>query len=106
MDGVHGIILLSNDGKVLFESIDKDHFSKDKSESSWKMIIDKLKDFEKMDLVFENGRFYLLKTESCIVLISMNLSVSIAMVKLNCDIILPELKKLQSGKGLKRFFGF
>lgn len=106
MDGVHGMVLLSDEGKVLFESLDKSRFVPEKSTSSWQLIIDSLGDFQEMDLVFEDGRFYMLKTESGILLISMNLSVSIAMVKLNCDIIIPELKKLQSGKGLKRFFRF
>lgn len=106
MDGVHGLVLLSDEGKILFESLDKTRFVPEKSTSSWKLIIDSLGDFQEMDLVFEDGRFYMLKTEAGILIISMNLSVSIAMVKLNCDIIIPELKKLQSGKGLKRFFRF
>ena len=106
MDGVHGMVFLSDEGKVLFESLDKDRFIREKSTSSWKMIIDSLDDFQQMDLVFEEGRFYILKTESGILIISMNHAVSIAMVKLNCDIIIPELKKMQSGKGLKRFFRF
>lgn len=105
MDGVHGLIFLSEDGKILFESLDNSDFAPEKSTSSWKMILDSLENFHEMDLVFEGGRFYMLKTASGILIISMNLSVSISMIKLNCDIILPELKKAQSGKGLKRFFG-
>lgn len=104
-DGVHGLVFLSEDGKILFESLDDNYFVPEKSTSSWKIIIDSLEDFHEMDLVFEGGRFYLLKTASGILIISMSLSVSISMIKLNCDIILPELKKVQSGKGLKRFFG-
>ena len=105
MDGVHGLILLSEEGKILFESLDSNYFVPEKSTSSWKMILDSLEDFQEMDLVFEGGRFYMLKTASGILIISMNLNVSISMVKLNCDIIIPELKKAQTGKGLKRFFG-
>jgi predicted transcriptional regulator len=106
MDGVHGMVLLSDEGKVLFESLDKTRFVPEKSKSGWKLIMDSLNDFREMDLIFEEGRFYVLKTEAGIIIISMNLSVSVAMIKLNCDIIIPELKKALSGKGLKRFFRF
>ncbi len=106
MNGVHGLILLSEEGKVLFESLDKKRFLREKSTLSWKMIIDSLEKFDEMDLVFEQGRFYMIKTSSGFLLISMSLDVSIAMVKLNCDIVIPELKKIQGGRGLKRFFKF
>ena len=106
MDGVHGLVLLSNEGKVLFESLDDNRFLLEKSTLSWKMIFDTLEEFREMDLVYESGRYYMRKTENGLLLISMALEVSIAMVKLNCDIVIPELKKIQSGKGLKRFFKF
>ncbi len=105
MDGVHGLVLLSDEGKVLFESLDESRFIPQKSRLSWKMIIESLDQFQEMDLVFEEGRFYIRKTEKSYLLISMSLNVSMAMVKLNCDIMIPELKKQKSGKGLRRFFG-
>lgn len=105
MEGVHGVVLLAEDGKILFESLDKDHFVPEKSTSSWKMILDSIENFHALDLVFESGRFYIVKTESGILIISMSLTVSISMIKLNCDILIPELKKVQSSKGFKRFFG-
>ncbi len=106
MDGVHGVVLLSGEGKVLFESLDKNQFFPQKSRLSWKMLIDSLEEFEEMDLVFAQGRIYLLKTGIGFLIISMSSNVSIAMVKLNCDIVVPELKKNQTGRGLKRFFRF
>ena len=107
MDGVYGLVLLSSEGKVLFESLDDNAFLPEKSSLSWNMIIESIEDFKEMDLVFEHGRYYMRKTETGFLMISMTLNVSIAMVKLNCDIVIPELKKIQSaGKGLKRFFKF
>lgn len=106
MDGVHGLILLSEEGKVLFELLDDSRFLQEKSRMSWKMIIDSLDEFREMDLVFEEGRFYIRKIDSGYLMISMGRNVSIAMVKLNCDIVVPELKNIKSGKGLKRFFKF
>ena len=106
MDGVHGLVLLSDEGKVLFESLDGNRFLLEKSTLSWQSIIESLEDFREMDLVYEQGRYYMRKIDTGLLMISMGLDVSIAMVKLNCDIVVPELKKLQSGKGLKRFFKF
>jgi hypothetical protein len=106
MDGVHGLVLLSDEGKVIFESLDDTKFLPEKSRLSWKMIIDSLDEFREMDLVFEEGRFYIRKTDSGYLMISMGRQVSIAMVKLNCDIVVPELKNAKAGKGLKRFFKF
>jgi hypothetical protein len=106
MEGVHGLVLLSLEGKVLFESLDDDRFLPEKSSLSWKMIIDSLEEFREMNLVFEKGRFYIRKTESEYLLISMGSKVSVAMVKLNCDIIIPEIKNFKAGRGLKRFFKF
>ena len=106
MDGVQGMVLLSGEREVLFESLDKTRFLPNKSTFSWKTILKPLDDIHEMDLVFEEGRFYMLKTEIGVFIICMNLSVSIAMIKLNCDIIIPEFKKLQSCKGMKKFFRF
>ncbi len=106
MDGVHGIVLLSEEGKVLFESLDDTMFLPEKSRLSWNMIIESLERFREMDLVFEKGRFYIRKTEGGYLMISMGRHVSIAMVKLNCDILVPELTNVKPDKGLKKFFKF
>jgi len=106
MKGVHGLVLLSDEGKVMFESLDDTKFLPEKSRLSWKMIIDSLEEFTEMDLIFEGGRFYIRRTDSGYLMISMGREVSIAMVKLNCDIVVPELKNAKSSKGLKRFFKF
>ncbi len=104
MDGVHGVILLSPEGKVLFESLDKNRFSPHRSNLSWLTIIETLEEFQEVDLIFEQGRFYIRKTGSGYLMISMSDNVSIAMVKLNCDIVLPELSKVKPSKGLRGFF--
>ncbi len=106
MDGIYGLVLLSGEGKILYESLDDNLFHLEKSTLNWKTIFDSLEGFHEMDLVYENGRYYMRKTGDGLLLISMALEVSIAMVKLNCDILIPELKKSDTGKGLKRFFKF
>lgn len=106
MDGVQGLVLLSNDGEIQYESHGQGRFNLDKSTLSWKIIIEKFGQSQEMDLVYDGGRYYMRKTDNGFLLISMRLDVSIAMVKLNCDIVIPELKKAKTSKGLKRFFKF
>lgn len=107
MNGVQGVALLSVDGKVLYASFEDDTFISQKNTENWKMIMDSVDDFKELDLVFEKGRVYMRKTEEGYLVVSMTMDVSIAMVKLNCDIVIPELNKAQnSPKGLKRFFKF
>jgi len=103
MDGVHGILLLSESGKVLFESFDIGQFSPQRSTMSLKTILDSLGDFREMSLILENGRCYLRQTENGYLIISMAGMVSTALIKLSCDIILPQLKKSKTG-GFRSFF--
>jgi hypothetical protein len=93
MGGVDSLVLLAENGKILFESLGGGKFLPQRSQFNWKTIIDSLGDFYEMDLVYEYGRCYLRKTESGCLIISMGQMVSMAMIKLHCDIILPQLKK-------------
>lgn len=105
MDGVHGLVLLSDNGKILFESLDGGRFSPQRSQLSWKTIIESLGDFHEMDLVFDSGRCYLRQIETGYLMISMGPLVSVSMIKLSCDIILPQLKKEKTvGGGFRSFF--
>lgn len=93
MGGVYGLVLLAKNGKILFESLGGGQFPPQRSQFGWQTILDSLGDFHEMDLVYEYGRCYLRQTESGWLIISMEQMVSMAMIKLHCDIILPQLKK-------------
>jgi len=104
INGVQGIILLSKDGKVIFDSLAGKPVGKNQTFRNWKKLIDALKNAREADFVFENGRFYLRQTHDGYLLISMQKIASIAMIKLNCDILLPNLNSTKNSKGLKGFF--
>ncbi len=104
MHDVHGLVWLSAEGKILFESFKKNRIRAGYTSFSWISIIESLGDFQEADLVFAQGRFYVRSTGSNYLLISMNERASRAMVKLSCDIILPELLKAKFGKGIRGFF--
>jgi len=102
--GVQGIILLSGEGNIIFDSMEGNRSGKNQTFSNWKKLIDVLKNAREADFVLENGRFYIRQTHDGYLLISMQLLASIAMIKLNCDILLPHLKSTKSNKGIKGFF--
>ena len=104
INGVQGIVLLSSDGKVIFDSMEGKQLGKNQTFRNWKKLIDVLRNAREADFVFENGRFYLRQTHDGYMLISMQMIASIAMIKLNCDILLPHLKSTKNNKGIKSFF--
>ena len=101
--GVQSIILLDADGKVVFESLSALRAEKKQRYTNWKKLIDTIGNIREADFVFDNGRVYLRQSENGYLIIGMQSFASIAMVKLNCDILLPQLKSDKS-KGLKALF--
>jgi hypothetical protein len=104
ISGVYGITLLSNEGSVLYDSMAIDATGKNQKFTNWKKLIGSLGNTREADFIFEKGRFYLRKTDDGYLFVHMDLFASIAMVKLNCDIILPQLKRSRTNKGIKGFF--
>ena len=103
INGVQGVILLDAGGKVIFESVANLRTGNKQRYTNWKKLLDTVGNIREADFVFDNGRVYLRRTDNGHLLVSMQSFASIAMVKLNCDILLPQLKN-DKGKGLKAFF--
>ncbi len=107
MAGVQGLFLISEDGNVLFESLSDVQFFSEKSAVNWKMIADCIEDFVEMDLVYDDGRYYVRKDGQYLLVLLLTHNESVAMLKLNVDIAMSELKKMTTGgKGLRRFFKY
>lgn len=95
MDGVYGLIFFSPEGRVLFESIDPHWVSLPEDNGDWSKLMPVLQEMREADFVYEKGRIYLRATDQGYLLVIMGPVVSIAMVKLNCDIILPQINTAQ-----------
>jgi len=54
--------------------------------------------------VFERGQVYVRRTADGVLVVVMGLIAPCAVIRLNCDILLPALKEQRSTKGIKRFF--
>lgn len=102
LQGVRGVVLLSLTGETLYERF---HTAGDKPMLSrnWRQLLDALANVNDSELVFANGRLYVRKTAAGYILVVSSQFAQGAMIRLHCDILLPELAKMKSKKK-KRFF--
>lgn len=103
MDGVKGVLLLSFDGEIVFKQFSSSP-SKEPEKKDWGSIVASLDGMRETDLVFDNGRIYIRRSDLGYVLVVMESVVSVAMLRLHCDIILPSLTPAKGSKGIKRLF--
>lgn len=102
---VHGLVLLSSEGKILYQSFKDNRItSVGKNSFDWITLAESLGEFQEADLLFGEGRFYIRKTKTGYLMISMSDKVSMPMIKLSCDIMIPKLAKFKVKKGFGRFF--
>ena len=103
IDGVNGIMLFGPSGDLLFKefSVSLETASE---KQDWRLIIESLEGMRETDLIFEKGRIYIRKTEIGYLVVLMALYVPIAMIRLNCDIILPSLQPAKRSRKIGRFF--
>jgi len=104
ISGVQGVILFSGQGNIIYDSIEDQQQGKPPMFKNWKKLFGILQNTHEADFVFEKGRFYLRRLDDGFLLILMQSFASIAMVKLNCDILLPQIKTSRSSRGLKALF--
>ncbi len=100
-DGVKGILLFSFSGDIIFKEFISPLDAKPES-MDWRFFIESLEGMRETDLVFEKGRIYIRRSEIGYLVVLMALFMPIAMVRLNCDILLPALKQQKFGKKLGR----
>jgi hypothetical protein len=103
-DGVYGVVLLTSEGRVMFESINRNQTSIPGGYNQWPKLLPALDKIREADIVYAAGRLYVRHTEMGFLVVVMAPVASIAMIKLNCDILLPQLKELKSGKKRKGLF--
>jgi hypothetical protein len=103
-NGVEGVVFFSKKGDIIFEEFNDSATPEATRFDNWQAVASTIVNVREGDLIFERGRLYIRKTEKGFLLVVMSLATSIAMVKLNCDILLPHLNKSSESKGFKRFF--
>jgi len=101
--GVKGIMLFSFSGDLIFKEFISP-VNGEPGQRDWRFFIESLEDMRETDLVFEKGRIYIRKTEMGYLVVLMALFVPIAMIRLNCDILLPAIRQSKPDRGFGRFF--
>lgn len=101
---VHGLVLLSSEGKVLYQTFKRNRTTGDYDVFNWIYLAESLGNFREANLVFEKGRFYIRRIETGYLMVSMKENVSMPIIKLNCDTIIPQLSQIKAKKGLFGFF--
>jgi len=115
IDGVTGVMFFSAAGELLFEESGAGGMDKT-AVRDWQALLVSLDGAREADLIFEMGRLYIRKADEGMLVVTMGRIAPAAMIRLNCDVLLPELKsnkgsgplfegaKLKRKKGLGRFF--
>ena len=104
LEGVKSVLLISGQGKILFKS-NTEALPKAFGENGREALLHVVESLREVDLVYESGRLYLRKTRAGYLVVLASLSVPIAMLRLNCDILLPALRQGKSSSGgIRRFF--
>ena len=103
IEGVNGVVVLTDEGKTVFTEMSSETKIK-LDEIDWNFIVDAVLGNREIELVYENGMLYVRKIEFGFMMVLVDVYVQVAMIRLNCDIILPSLKNLKSNKNYKHLF--
>jgi hypothetical protein len=103
IEGVKGLMLFSFAGGIIFRELNHTVLE-DVENRDWRLFIESLAGMRETDLIFEKGRLYIRRTDIGYLIVLIGSFVPIAMMRLQCDILLPSLKPAKAPKGIRRFF--
>jgi hypothetical protein len=103
MEGVKGLMLFSFAGDLVFKSFMQIGLE-DIEDRDWSLFIESLDGMREADLIFEKGRLYIRRNDMGYLVLLIGPFVPIAMIRLQCDIVLPSLTPTKKTKGIRRFF--
>ena len=102
VDDVKGVLYMSMDGKVLFSQFSQPPPAAI-SANTWKTLMRSLAGVQEVELTYENCRLFLRRTQNGFLLVFTGTFALSAMVRLNCDIIVPSLNSIKKrSRGLAR----
>ena len=97
IDGVHGLMVVSNEGSVMMSKFASDFRGEEEklSQIDWKPFSIEMGNIKDAELIYDNARFYIKKSETGFLIVIIGDNAPISMVRLNCEILLPLLTKIQ-----------
>lgn len=103
LEGVKGLLLLSFTGEVIFKEFNPT-LAGGIENYDWRVFAQALAGMRETDLIFDKGRLYIRRTDVGFLVVLIGPFVPIAMMRLQCDILLPALKSTKTVRGIRRFF--
>jgi len=103
MEGIKGLMMFSLAGDPVYKEFNQAQPQGIESRD-WSLFIESLAGMRETDLIFQKGRLYIRRTDIGYLVVLMGLFVPIAMMRLQCDILLPSLKPSKAVKGIRRLF--
>lgn len=104
MSDVHGIMLFSLEGKLIFKEFISPLIEEPETRNWWRLFLDSLNGAREVDLVFERSRLYVRRIEAGYLMLVLGPLAPMAMLRLNCDLLVPSLRQIKLTKGLKQLF--
>jgi hypothetical protein len=103
MEGVKGLMLFSFAGDLVFKNLLQVGLA-NVEDWDWRLFIESLAGMREADLIFDKGRLYIRRNDMGYLVLLIGPFVPIAMIRLQCDIVLPSLTPAKKTKGIRRFF--
>jgi len=104
MEDIQGVLLLSPEGETIFKAFNAPVRNENELDKSFHEIFGSLNGIREADFLLERARVYIRKANMSYLIVLMGSFASAAMVRLNCDMILPSLNDAKAGKGLRQIF--
>jgi len=104
MEDVFGLMHFSFEGKLLFKAFPLSPSEDPETRDWWPLFTASLDGVKEADLLFDHRRLYIRETDMGYLMILMGSLAPTAMLRLNCDMLLPKLKGKRPAKGLRRIF--
>ena len=97
IEGVHGLMVVSNEGSLLLSKFSSDFREEEEklSQVNWEPFVIEMNTIKDAELIYDSARFYIKKSETGFLIVIIGDNAPISMVRLNCEILLPMLTKIQ-----------
>jgi hypothetical protein len=101
IEGVHGLLFLTTDGKVAFSHFVSGYPSDagKVKDMNWPALVNELAGITEAEMMFDSGRLYIRKSSNGYLLVVLEDHAPVSMVRLNCNVLMPELNKQKLGRG-------
>jgi hypothetical protein len=94
MEEVMGLMLLSFEGEFILHKFLDPVVEKPENMASWGLFIHSLKGAKEVEILFQDAKIYVRRTVTGYLFVMVDVSTPMAMLRLNCDLALPGLKRI------------